>query len=82
MQDVLPLSSFAEGGIAVVDISDPAQPAIVGSHYIGGEASGLDVDGDFLYIAAQELGLTLLDDMNGHPSMAGYRSEGYEIITF
>jgi hypothetical protein len=32
--------------------------------------------------AAQEQGLDLLDDMNGHPSMARYRSEGYEIITF
>jgi hypothetical protein len=32
--------------------------------------------------AAQEQGLALLDDMNGHPSMARYRSEGYEIITF
>ena len=32
--------------------------------------------------AAQEQGLPLLDEMNGHPSMARYRSEGYEIITF
>ena len=32
--------------------------------------------------AAQEQGLALLDEMNGHPSMTRYRSEGYEIITF
>ena len=32
--------------------------------------------------AAKEQGLALLDDMNGHPSMAAYRDEGYEIITF
>ena len=32
--------------------------------------------------SAQEQGLSLLDDMSGHPSMAGYRSRGYEIITF
>lgn len=32
--------------------------------------------------AAKEQGLALLDDMNGHPSMSRYRSEGYEIITF
>jgi hypothetical protein len=32
--------------------------------------------------AAKEQGLVLLDDMNGHPSMSRYRSEGYEIITF
>ncbi len=32
--------------------------------------------------AAKEQGLTLLDDMSGHPSMAGYRDQGFEIITF
>lgn len=32
--------------------------------------------------AAKEQGLTLLDDMSGHPSMAAYRDKGYEIITF
>ncbi len=32
--------------------------------------------------AAKEQGLALLDDMNGHPSMAGIRDQGYDIITF
>lgn len=32
--------------------------------------------------AARQQGLTLLDDMSGHPGMAGYRERGYEIITF
>ncbi len=32
--------------------------------------------------AAKEKGLALLDDMNGHPSMAGFQEKGYEIITF
>jgi len=32
--------------------------------------------------AAKEQGLTILDDMSGHPSMVAYREEGYEIITF
>jgi len=32
--------------------------------------------------AAKEQGLTLLDDMSGHPSMSAYRDLGYEIITF
>ena len=32
--------------------------------------------------SAVEQGLTLLDDMSGHPSMAGFRSKGYDIITF
>jgi hypothetical protein len=32
--------------------------------------------------ASKEQGLTLLDDMSGHPSMAAYQDKGFEIITF
>lgn len=32
--------------------------------------------------AAKSQGLSLLDDMKGHPGMAGYRERGYEIISF
>ncbi|MBC2716989.1 MAG: DsrE family protein [Desulfobacteraceae bacterium] len=32
--------------------------------------------------AAKDQGLTLLDDMSGHPSLSGYQEQGYEIITF
>jgi hypothetical protein len=32
--------------------------------------------------ASREQGLTLLDEMNGHPSMARYISEGFDIISF
>lgn len=30
----------------------------------------------------EKAGLTLLDDMSGHPSMAAYQAKGYTIITF
>jgi hypothetical protein len=32
--------------------------------------------------AAKEQGVALLDEMNGHPSMAGFRDQGYEVVTF
>lgn len=32
--------------------------------------------------AAEEQGLRLLDDMSGHPGMARYINNGYEVITF
>jgi hypothetical protein len=32
--------------------------------------------------AAKEQNLQLLDDMSGHPGIATYRDQGYEIITF
>lgn len=31
---------------------------------------------------AKALGLPLLGEMSGHPSMARYRDDGYEVITF
>jgi len=31
---------------------------------------------------AKSQGLTLLDDMSGHPGIAAYRDNGYEVITF
>ena len=32
--------------------------------------------------SAKDQGLTLLDEMKGHPSMARYRDDGYEIVSF
>ena len=32
--------------------------------------------------AVEAEGLPLLDDMNGHPSMAGFQERGFSIITF
>ncbi|MBS3809316.1 MAG: DsrE family protein [Desulfobacterales bacterium] len=32
--------------------------------------------------SAQRQGLALLDDMSGHPSFAGFLSQGYEIVVF
>ena len=32
--------------------------------------------------AAEAQGLALLDDMNGHPGMARYSQQGFEIISF
>lgn len=32
--------------------------------------------------AAEDQGLRLLSDVAGHPSMASYRDDGFEIITF
>ena len=32
--------------------------------------------------AAEDQNLTVLDEMSGHPSMARYRAEGFEVISF
>lgn len=32
--------------------------------------------------AAEDQGLTLLGDMSGHPGMAGYWEDGYDVVVF
>ncbi|SNR69015.1 hypothetical protein SAMN04488503_0883 [Humidesulfovibrio mexicanus] len=32
--------------------------------------------------AVEALGLPLLDDMSGHPSIAGYQAQGYAVLIF
>jgi len=32
--------------------------------------------------AAEAQGIQLLDDMSGHPGMAHYQDDGFEVITF
>jgi hypothetical protein len=32
--------------------------------------------------AAKDQGLTFLDEMTGHPSMARYRDDGFEVVSF
>lgn len=42
------------GGLAVVDVSNPTQPALVDSISTPTRTSGLDVDDDYVYVAAGE----------------------------
>jgi hypothetical protein len=32
--------------------------------------------------AARDQGLAILDEMTGHPGMARYREQGFEIVSF
>jgi hypothetical protein len=32
--------------------------------------------------SAKDQSLAFLDEMTGHPSMAGYREQGFEIVSF
>ncbi len=49
-------------GLAIFDVSDPADPRLVRHAYTGGEdAVAIDVDGDMAWIAASYAGLVLFD---------------------
>ena len=60
------------------------------SHYIKAKEAAVSLTGSAkpaptrwaLSMPLREEGLKLLDDMNGHPGMARYRKEGFEVITF
>lgn len=48
-------------GLAIVDVSDPTAPALIGRAAIDGQARGLAIDGDHAYVAAGAGGLVVVD---------------------
>jgi hypothetical protein len=49
------------GGLVTVDVTDPANPTILGKVVTGGQATGVDVDGNFAYVASGSAGLVVVD---------------------
>jgi hypothetical protein len=50
-----------EGGLVTVDVTDPANPRVLGSVVTGGQATGVDVDGNIAYVASGSAGLVVVD---------------------
>ena len=46
-------------GLRVIDLGDPAQPVCVGQHQLGVITSGLSVNGNLAFVAADEYGLAI-----------------------
>jgi len=66
------------GGLVIVDISDPAAPTLAGS-YDTGYALGVAVSSNYAYVADDENGLVIIDISNpAAPTLAGsYDTAGY-----
>ncbi len=65
-QDIRVIGSYAYiteagAGLRVADVSDPGDPEPGVAAYLGGDALGLTVDGDHLYVAVSGLGIVVLD---------------------
>jgi hypothetical protein len=59
-------------GLAIVDVTDPAAPVLVGRTPIDGQARGLAVDGDHAYVAAGSAGLVVVNVSDLHaPKVIG-----------
>ncbi len=52
------------GGLAIIDVAEPARPELVGRAAIDGQARGLAVEGDHAYVAAGAGGLAVIDVSN------------------
>lgn len=50
-----------EGGLSIVDVSDPTNPSLLGRVDIQGVAKGLTLDNDLAYVAAGDAGLVIVD---------------------
>ncbi len=60
------------GGLATVDVTNPASPKLVGRVATGGQARGVVVDGQFAYVASGSAGLVVVDIANlAHPKVVG-----------
>ena len=57
-------AAIQTGGLAVVDISDPAAARVVASRNTGGTAYSVFIHGDYAYVANGESGLAVIDISN------------------
>lgn len=58
------LASRSPDGLLIVDLADPAHPALLGSLAVGTDMPGLDVAGDYAYLACDADGLRIVDVSN------------------
>jgi len=54
--------AIGEGGLRIVDVSDPAQPAVIGTHYASLRVNAVAVSGAYLYVSAGLLRVMDLSD--------------------
>jgi hypothetical protein len=59
--DELTQTYVEKGLLRVIDVSDPAHPALVGGYDTGGSVQGLAVVGNVVYVADREKGLLVLE---------------------
>ncbi|UCE39200.1 MAG: Ig-like domain-containing protein [Thermoplasmata archaeon] len=53
-----------EGGLKILDVSDPSYPVLLGFHETGGWSSAVFVEGDYAYLAEGWDGITVVDVNN------------------
>lgn len=60
------------GALQVVDVADPTAPVLIGTCALPGAPFGIDLQGDYAYVACQFGGLAIIDVSDpAHPSLSG-----------
>ena len=63
--------AFANG-LVILDVSDPADPVFVGQLYCQGTGEGIDIAGNYTYLADGSAGLLIIDIADpSNPTLAG-----------
>jgi hypothetical protein len=62
-----------QGGLCVVDVSDPARPVVAGTHYASSHVTAVAVRGAYLYTSAGALRVMHLDDAAAPTEVGTYR---------
>jgi hypothetical protein len=70
--------ALGEGGLVIVDVSDPANPVRVGGVDTSGSAYGVTVSGNYAYVADGDAGLQMIDVSNpANPLRVGGYDTGW-----
>ena len=71
-------------GLVVLNISSPASPSLVGQLYLHGSGIGIDVSGNYAYLADGDSGFQIIDVSNpANPTLAGSYdtpSDAYDVF--
>jgi hypothetical protein len=65
--------AVGQGGLCVVDVTDPAQPLVVGTHYVSTRVSNVAVSGAYLYVSAGGLWVMDLADPASPTEVGAYQ---------
>jgi hypothetical protein len=65
--------AVGQGGLCVVDVSDPAQPIVIGTYYVSMHVNAVAVSGAYLYVSAGALFVMDLGDAAAPAEVGAYR---------
>ena len=68
-------------GFQILDVSDPADPVMIGGHVVTADARAVDISGDYAFVAAGPTGLLIFDisNLSNPVQVSQFYTPGYAI---